>query len=164
MPELIKLTNGGFALVDEEDVSRVSSRDWRKMRDKDKVYAVSGSGENLVLMHRLLASPKAHQLVDHRNGVGLNNTRRNLRVCDHAENSWNRRPRADSESGYKGVTALHRSGGGVRWLAEITIRGERKRLGTFGTAKAAAEAYKKASIKSHGDFSYFIARASLSSR
>lgn len=42
-----------------------------------------------------------------------------------------------------------------KWTARITNRNKRIYLGTFATELEAHEAYKKASLKIHGDFSVY---------
>jgi hypothetical protein len=148
MPELIELTNGGFALVDAEDVHRVASFKWRRQVSGKSCYAVTGAG---ILMHRVILDAKLGQQVDHRNGMGLNNTRANLRICTAAENARNRRFFGNT-SGRKGVRKIILSCGTVRWAAVIDADGVRHRLGTFARKAAAASAYEAAAMALHRSF------------
>ncbi len=100
-------------------------------------------------MHRqILGEPDGLQ-VDHRDGNGLNNRRRNLRTATVSQNACNRKVRADSASGLKGVGRDKRDG---RWHARIQINGKRHILGHFDTAKEASAAYIAAVRKFHGEY------------
>ncbi|NZD50521.1 NUMOD3 domain-containing DNA-binding protein [Rhizobium leguminosarum] len=54
-------------------------------------------------------------------------------------------PRADSSSGFKGVSANR-----TTWVARITIGGKRRTIGYFPTANDAAHAYDEAAIEAWG--------------
>lgn len=99
-------------------------------------------------LHRLIlgvTDPKI--LVDHKDGDGLNNTRDNLRVCDHGENARNAIAHADASIGLRGVTKR-----GKKWQAQIQAHGVRRYLGCFTSPTAAHEAYSKAATELHGEF------------
>lgn len=93
------------------------------------------------LMHRLVCGniPDG-MVVDHINHNTLDNRRENLRVCTHAQNMWNR----------LGVRGSHPNKNG--YAAFIRVNGERKYLGTYPTAEAAAAAYNRAKKELHGPF------------
>jgi len=135
-------------MVDAEDVEMVSSLRWRRQVSGKSCYAVSNGG---VLMHRLiLCAPKGMQ-VDHVNGMGLNNTRKNIRICTPAENSRNRRF-FGNKSGVKGVIRIPLRNGGYSWTASITYQGVHMFLGTFDSRYKAAMAYRKAANELHAEF------------
>lgn len=148
MPELIPLTNGGFAMVDSEDVEAVSSLKWRRQVSGKSCYAVSKGG---VLMHRLILRPPKGMQVDHVNGIGLNNTRKNIRICTPAENARNRRF-FGNKAGVKGVVCIPLLNGGYSWAASITHQGVHRFLGTFSSKSQAAQAYREAAKKLHAEF------------
>lgn len=54
-------------------------------------------------------------------------------------------PRADSSSGYKGVCKNK-----TRWVARITVGGERRTIGYFPEAQEAAKAYDAAAVEAWG--------------
>ncbi len=72
-----------------------------------------------------------------------------MRVATKAENNMNQTPRANTQSGYKGV---HWCAFTNKWRAVITARGVTHHLGRFTDLIMAAEAYKEASVKYHGKF------------
>lgn len=100
-------------------------------------------------MHRvILGLEKGDKLEgDHKDGNGLNNQRRNLRVATRTENHHNRTKYKTNTSGFKGVSAKSN-----RWMAKINIGGKAKHLGYFDTPELAAAAYAKAAKKHHKEF------------
>lgn len=110
-------------------------------------------GKKIYLAHRLAwlyvtgAWPK-HQ-IDHRDLNRKNNRFKNLREASHGDNVNNMGLRRNNTSGFKGV---HWHEGAGRWRARIDIGSQHIHLGYFGNKKAAAAAYKKASLELHGEF------------
>lgn len=98
-------------------------------------------------MHVLLVKPPRGMLVDHWDGNGLNNCRKNLRVCTKQQNNMNTKKRSNRSSKYKGV---HFRAG--RWLAQIQVAGKKKHLGTFEEEADAALAYNFAATELFGPF------------
>lgn len=90
-----------------------------------------------------------HDQIDHRDLNRSNNSAGNIRVCSNGQNNANRRVRPDSVSRIKGVRFDGRRG---HWVAHITKDWKLRYLGSFVTAEAAAEAYKKAAKALHGEF------------
>jgi len=137
------------AIVDDEDFDRVAAFRWYVEKDAGRVYARAVIGGKVVRMHRFLTTAQPGQLVDHRDGDGLNNTRENLRPCTHSQNSANRRKRSSTRSRYKGIRWHKRD---QRWQAVIYARGHSHHLGNFATERAAALAYNAAARRLHGEF------------
>lgn len=151
----IALANGGVAIIDDADVKNISRFAWR--RDSNGYASRSekdASGRwNTVLMHRVIAEPSAHQVVDHANGNRSDNRRENLRRCTRSQNLANR---AGKRRGKKGVQFKPCNGRGFRlqkkWIAQISIRGRTRCLGRFRTAREAAAAYDAAAAAQFGEF------------
>lgn len=85
--------------------------------------------------------------LDHINGDKLDNRLVNLRPATKAENRRNA-PGFGSVSGVKGVYP-HKYG----WIARIRLPGNMMNLGVHKTISEAAEAYRQAAVKYHGEFS-----------
>lgn len=102
-------------------------------------------------MHRLILNAKKGQVVDHADHNGLNNTRKNIRLCDHSENAWNGRKRVSGKHPYKGI-ALDKRPLTKPWQAVIVIRGKSVWLGRWSTAEEAALAYNRAAKRYFGKF------------
>lgn len=145
----VPLTQGYEAIIDAADVPLVAERNWYLDRNQHQMYAKSDSPSR-IRMHCLLLGSPPGTMVDHRDGDGLNNRRSsNLRAATRGQNACNAKLRADSTSGFKGVT-MHRTSG--KWQAYINRGGQRHSLGYFETPDGAAAAYAKASPQMHGDF------------
>ena len=90
--------------------------------------------------------------IDHINGDTLDNRPENLREATRSENEMNKLPGKRNSSGIKGVSWEKRRS---KWRAQITVNGEYKYLGSFGTRDEAESAYIAASIEMHGGFSIY---------
>jgi hypothetical protein len=150
-PIRVPLTNGGYALVDEEDWPKVDEHKWFRWTCKKNgvTYAVRSTfykgKRGRVLMHRQIfgLEPGDKREVDHINHDGLDNRRSsNLRLATRSQNMANCRKMAPSASRFRGVKFDKRSG---KWIAKIgiTIPGGRKHihLGSYGTEGEAAFAF-----------------------
>jgi hypothetical protein len=153
----IPLTQGLEAVIDAEDLPMVTGKNWRAARDGLQVYALtdvrdSSGKKTCISMHRLILRSPAGLGVDHRDGDGLNNRRKNLRPATKAQNGQNRPQNKNNTSGFKGVSWHAQRG---RWRAQIMVAGRKKSLGLFDTPEDAHVAYCRASAKFHGAFSNF---------
>jgi len=92
------------------------------------------------------------EFIDHIDGDPLNNKINNLRPATTSQNQYNKKVHKTNKLGIKGVY-LHKITG--KFEARISANGVRQYLGLFKSADQAGEAYKKASIQKHGEFSIF---------
>jgi hypothetical protein len=124
-------TKHGDILVDDEDAfwllgtSRGVVIQPAKSHTRYVRVVHRATRENLGLLHRLILSPKAHEVVDHINGNGLDNRRENLRAVTQKENQQNRRVTTGRA---KGVHFRESRG---YWIARITVNGKIIHLGNF---------------------------------
>lgn len=144
-------SSGSVILVDRDDYDWLSQFKWTVSRTGPKVggkfYAKTAIGNNQsVRMHRLILGVPLHDevLVDHINGVTLDNRRVNLRIADTHLNTWNAAVKSNSESGFRGVSYNKEMG---KFYARIRIDGTRKNLGYFDTAQQASEIYEAAHLR-----------------
>jgi hypothetical protein len=150
----VPLTQGKEAVIDVSDLPIVEGFNWYALRDRNTFYAARyarktdlGRG-SFVMMHRVfLGEPDS--MVDHEDGDGLNNRRKNLRLATAAQNAHNSVMKCRNTSGYKGVYWSKRD---KKWRSQIMTNSVSKSLGLFDTPEAAAAAYAKASAELHGEF------------
>lgn len=156
----VPLTQGLFALVDDEDLERVSAFKWRVIsmngRPRYAMRTIQQNGAKQTLyMHRWIIDAPTGAYVDHKNGNGFDNRRDNLRLATSAQNATNyRRTSPKKTSRFHGVCLLR-----GRWLVVICAGPKRKngnakkiQVGTFVDETDAARAYDRAALKHHGEF------------
>ena len=152
--QLIKLTQGQFAKVDDEDYEWLSQWKWYALRHKETFYAM----RNIIVngrrttqrMHQLIMGDNPLKLdIDHIWGDGIDNQKHMLRFCTHQENVMNAKPRKNCSSKYKGVSWDKRS---KIWESCIKINGKKIFLGYFIIEEDAARTYDAACIKYFGEF------------
>ena len=158
MSKQIPLTQGQFAIVDDEDFEMVCQQKWHLMRQKRKNYAISSvylrpKGGTYIMqtlyLHRFIMRPPKGMEIDHKDHNGLNCQRDNMRICTHAENDRNSRSHVNSTSKYKGVFHDRLKG---RWKASIRCNQRNINLGYFSSEVEAAQAYDAKAKEMFGEF------------
>lgn len=138
----IPLTQGKFALVDDEDFERVNQFKWAAQNEHGHWYAV-----RVVRMHRfILNAPEAFH-VDHVDDDGLNNQGANIRICTPSQNQHNRIKQQGS-SKYKGVTKYING----KWRVVVGICGKSTHFGYYEDEREAALVYDRVAVKHFGEF------------
>ncbi len=152
--KLILLTQGQFAIVDDADYDWLNQWKWCALKRRATFYAGRNIGgrcnQRLVLMHREIMNAQNGQEIDHKEGNGLNNQRKNLRFCTHSQNMMNSRKQKGT-SRFKGIYWNKQK---QKWRAMITIDHKRIHLGYFVSEKQAAKIYQKAANEYFGEFAY----------
>lgn len=151
----IPLSQGKFAIVDDEDYDRlIAMGKWSYQRG----YAVRTYREKTnqgvfikknTSMHRVLLNANEGDIIDHINGDRFDNRKSNLRICSNAQNIRNSGLRKNNLSGFKGVYFHKRTG---KWYSQIRTDKKRLFLGSFETDIQAAIAYNAAALIHHGQF------------
>lgn len=136
-----------FAAVDEADWERVRWRKWSLQRTEGgNLYAATTLYKGRVGMHRFIMECEDPALViDHRDGVGLNNRRYNLRPATYGENAMNRAGSSESASGVMGVSWVE-----LRRLWKVTVG--KDVVGYFRDRDEAVTARFKAAAEKYGEF------------
>jgi hypothetical protein len=99
-------------------------------------------------LHRVITKAKLDDVVDHKNGNGLDNRLENLRVTNSTGNNRNARKRKNSTSKYKGVSKKDNS-----YTVQIQISKDKYKFKSgIKSEEEAARLYNEWAIKYHGEF------------
>lgn len=149
----IMVGNGLSAQVDDEDYGWLNQYKWHLGTKKcGTQYAIrhlyiNGKRSTITMHQDILKTPKG-MCTDHINGNGLDNQKRNIRICTPSENCMNRKPQGGT-SKYKGVS-LHSIGG--RWKCRIKTKGKIYNLGHYDSEEEAARKYNEVASSMFGKF------------
>lgn len=133
---------GLFMLVDDADYEFMSRFKFHAKTDRNgAVYPAA-----FLSAHQLLVP---YALTDHANGNKLDNTRANLREATSQQNSWNRKIRSDSKSGYKGVFWVQSR---KQFRARIQVGDKRICSAYYESAIDAARAYDALAREHYGEW------------
>lgn len=145
----IPLSRDKVALIDADDFDKVRDFQWhvlglnkpyarRTLRDRDR---------NHVLMHRVITGARPGQMVDHINGDGLDNRKRNLRLVTPEQNNLNRRKAKNKTSGFLGVSIDQN-----HYRSRFRYGGKKIHLGMFDNPFEAAVSYDMAKAEIAGEY------------
>lgn len=149
----LELNNGAVTLVDDEDFNFLKQWNWYLVKSKNNKiqYAIRRGlmfgKRKTVALHRLIMGLPKNKQIDHINGNGLDNQRKNLRLATHSENQRNKK--GHNKTGYKGVEFVKRLG---KWRSRIYVNKKNLHLGLFGSLEDAAGAYDQVAKKYFGKF------------
>lgn len=150
----ISLTQGKYALVDDEDFERLNQHKWQVCKKGYCFYAQrsiqkSNGGWTTSPMHRQVMSAPPDMQVDHHNHNGLDNRKANLRLCTRSQQQHNQLSHKNTSSKYKGVCwyKLYK-----KWLASIRYMYKSYHLGYFYNEVEAAKAYDAKAKEIFGEF------------
>lgn len=149
--KLILIIGERRVIIDREDADILSIVDGIqtiKSHNTFYVQTINKKTHKKTQLHRLIWL-KHYSIIDgqidHINGNGLDNRKKNMRQADHTKNQGNRRKIALSSSKYKGVTKLKNC-----WQASCS----HKYLGVFKIEEDAAKAYDKNAKQVFGEYAY----------
>lgn len=149
----IKLTQGKYVAVDNEDYEKLAQHEWEAIKGHATFYAVRRSPRSkcLIRMHRVVTNAPQGLQVDHKNNNGLDNQKGNLRLCSCSQNKQNGKPHKNTSSKYKGVS-WHESA--QKWQATIGVSGKSVYLGIHRDERGAALAYDEAAQEYFGEYAW----------
>lgn len=138
----IKLSQGKYALVDDKDYEFLNQWKWSaKTNGREIFYAYrkenSRKTGKTIYMHRIIVNAPKGMDVDHINGDGLNNQRKNLRICTRSQNQRNR---SMHRNGRLFGTIYYKHLVTKPWVAQIMLPKGRTQLGYYRTEESAHEA------------------------
>lgn len=145
----IKLTQGKYALIDDEDYELISRYRWVY---SSKGYAITHNpidGRQWIWMHRIIMGTPNGSQTDHINRNKLDNRKINLRVCSASQNRINASSSKTFSSKYRGVSwnTLKK-----KWTSQIQLHGKRIFIGRFQSEIHAAMAYDIWAKELHKEF------------
>ena len=148
---LIPVRNGNqwlWAKIDIEDLERVKKYNW-SLSGTGHIHA--GIQDKAICIHNFIL--RTNKLIDHLDGIRLNNQRSNLRLCTKQENNWNQRKTKNQRtSKYKGVCL---DKGRNKFRSTISLNNNQIWIGYFDTETEAASAYDEKARELFGKFGRF---------
>lgn len=162
----IKLTQGKYALVDDENYDWLNQYKWRIQNNNTTYYARRNifiqylNKRKTIFIHREIMEKKlnrkleSNEQIDHINGDGLDNQEHNLRICVKQQNLFNSKKqkkynKKKTISRYKGVCWRKDC---KKWYTRIMFNGKSIYLGLFKNEKQAAKAYDQKAKELFGEF------------
>lgn len=149
----IRLTQGQFALVDDEDFKRLNKFKWSANATNSKVtfYASRWNINKNVSMHREIMNPPNNMVIDHINHDTLDNRKCNLRICTYGQNLYNKKIYKQNTSGIPGVRWNKQR---REWRAQISFNNKFIHLCWCDNIFEASCHRKSAENKYFGEFAY----------
>lgn len=151
----IKLTNGGYAIVDREDYPFLNKFSWYSAKEGifASFRAKVGQGQTQIPLHNFLVKRdnNSNVVIMHRNGNKTDFRKNNL-FYKH----WSVRQHKSKKrkgfytSEYKGVCKIRSL---EKWIATIT-KDKTYYLGSYIVEAEAAEAYNKKARELYGKYAY----------
>lgn len=146
----IYINHSYFTLVDDEDYVNLSKYKWHISKRLFTNYVVGYINGKVTAMYRLILGLSESKIIDHRNGIGLDNRKINLRSCTSSQNQGNRIKHGKFTSRYKGV---HWDKERRKWRASMTQgTGTFVYIGRFSSEEEAAIEYDKVAKEYFGEF------------
>lgn len=152
MSKFIELSQGKYAIVDDDDFDELNQYKWSFMRGYATRSIKIGAGKyTRESMHSHIMGVVDGKEIDHINHIGTDNRKENLRFVTDSQNQMNRIQPKGFTSSYKGVDWHKRD---KCWRAHIVINKKQIYLGHFKNEKDAALAYNKKAIELYGEFAH----------
>ena len=132
--QLFWKVNRGKNKVKDKRAGREGNRGYRQVRLHDKLYQ-----EHRIIWELCNGAIPLDLEIDHIDRNKANNFIENLRVSTKSQNQLNKSMSGNNSSGFKGVYIRKQT---KKYVAQITIKGKSKYIGSYNTAIAASYAYE----------------------
>ena len=155
-----------YFIIDVDDVNKIKLYTWNRNYQRgnyiiaNKRKHIDGKRGTIHLARYIMNCPK-NMIVDHINGNVSDNRKNNLRICNSAENGYNR----ISNNSHKGIYYENRDSHN-RYFAYVSKDGKRYsksfNINDYGLEEAyklACEWQEEMTNKLHGEFSVYQSRA-----
>lgn len=141
-----------YATVDDDMAEELSEFNWHLSNGYAATSMKDQEGKpRTVLMHRYVIGAQQGEITDHINRIKLDNRRENLRLLTTQQNLWNRgKASSQTTSSYIGVSRYGYDS--PYWEAQITVDGQKVRLGKFLDEEEAAYVYDQAAMQLRGEY------------
>jgi hypothetical protein len=137
----IKLTNGGHAIVDDEDFDFLNKITWTRTKNGYAARTIWKDGKDgKLLMHRVIMNTPKGKDTDHINMKKLDNRKQNLRICSRSENMHNTMPPKNNTSGVKNICFDKARN---KWMVRSKYNGRVFHVGRFNTMREAKNSLMK---------------------
>ena len=138
----IKLTQGKYAYLDDKDFVIQSKFNWILRKHRYTFYVFRWVKGKRVHLHKEILGkiPRGKTEIDHIDGDGLNNCRKNLMFVTNHENQRKRKLNKNNTSGHKGIYWNKRL---KKWQAYGYINYKSIYIGVFSKIEDAIKAREK---------------------
>lgn len=142
-------------VIDLEDLPRLQetlkgkSLTMKKGTGKEKFYACFTLEGKHMFLHRFVLDYNGPLVVDHINGDGLDDRKKNLRAITVSQNAMNIESNSNSQSGIKGLVYDPDK---KKWRVRIKVDGKVKFEHFYRSKEKAVEVLNRKLEKYHGDF------------
>lgn len=143
MTKIINLTQGKTTLVDDTDFDFLNQFKWHVQKSKSRAGYINwyAKKQNISMAEMIIGKIKGLE-IDHLDGDGLNNQRKNLRHITHKENCNNRHIRKLSK--YNGVYFDFIN---KKWRCKVKVGDKYINSYCYNTEKEAFSALIKAKLR-----------------
>jgi len=142
----IKLTNGKYAVVDNEEFNFLNQWKWYISNGYASRDIFIKGNRKCIYMHRLINNTKENFVTDHINRNKLDNRKSNLRNATGSQNGINRGLNKNNTSGYKGIIWRKDT---KKWQVRIRVNYKTFYFGCYKNIKDAIKARKESELKYH---------------
>ena len=135
--------------IDKEDLEKIKPFKWFNRRGYIMAHIYKNGKRTSLYMHRLIMNVPDGTEIDHIDGDGLDNRKKNLRFATRQQNAFNQPLNSFNTSGFKGVGWVKAR---KRWRAILCLNGRDIYLGIFKDKFDAARAYNKGATQYFGEY------------